>query len=45
MDRQIEPLVMSSEIAGVENLHAFLKLGNNVILCSLTRCTTNFTDQ
>ena len=30
MDRQIEPLVMSSEIAGLEDLHAFLKLGNNV---------------
>ena len=30
MDRQIEPLVMSSEIAGLEDLHSFLKLGNNV---------------
>jgi type IV secretory pathway TraG/TraD family ATPase VirD4 len=30
MDRQIEPLVMSSEIEGLEDLHAFLKLGNNV---------------
>ena len=30
MDRQIEPLVMASEIAGLNDLHAFLKLGNNV---------------
>ncbi len=30
MDRQIEPLVMSSEIQGLEDLHSFLKLGNNV---------------
>ena len=30
MDRQIEPLVISSEIAGLEDLHSFLKLGNNV---------------
>ena len=30
MDRQIEPLVMSSEISGLEDLHSFLKLGNNV---------------
>jgi type IV secretory pathway TraG/TraD family ATPase VirD4 len=30
MDRQIEPLVMSSEIKGLADLHAFMKLGNNV---------------
>jgi type IV secretory pathway TraG/TraD family ATPase VirD4 len=30
MDRQIEPLVMSSEIEGLDDLHAFLKLGNYV---------------
>jgi type IV secretory pathway TraG/TraD family ATPase VirD4 len=30
LDRQIEPLVMDSEISGLENRHAFLKLGNNV---------------
>jgi type IV secretory pathway TraG/TraD family ATPase VirD4 len=30
VDRQIEPLVMDSEISGLENRHAFLKLGNNV---------------
>jgi type IV secretory pathway TraG/TraD family ATPase VirD4 len=30
MDRQMEPLVMSSEIQGLEDLHSFLKLGNNV---------------
>ena len=30
MDRQIEPLVMSSEIQGLEDLHSFMKLGNNV---------------
>jgi type IV secretory pathway TraG/TraD family ATPase VirD4 len=30
IDRQIEPLVMDSEISGLENRHAFLKLGNNV---------------
>ncbi len=30
MDRQVEPLVMSSEIQGLEDLHSFLKLGNNV---------------
>ncbi len=26
--RQIEPLVMSSEIAGLSDLHSFVKLGN-----------------
>ena len=30
MDRQIEPLVMASEIEGLEDLHAFLKQGNHV---------------
>jgi type IV secretory pathway TraG/TraD family ATPase VirD4 len=30
IDRQVEPLVMDSEISGLENRHAFLKLGNNV---------------
>lgn len=30
LDRQIEPLVMSSEIEGLEDLHAFMKLGNYV---------------
>jgi len=30
LDRQVEPLVMDSEISGLENRHAFLKLGNSV---------------
>jgi type IV secretory pathway TraG/TraD family ATPase VirD4 len=30
LDRQVEPLVLDSEISGLENRHAFLKLGNNV---------------
>ena len=30
VDRQVEPLVMDSEVSGLENRHAFLKLGNNV---------------
>ena len=30
MDRQIEPLVMDSEIEGLDDRHAYLKLGNNV---------------
>ena len=30
VDRQVEPLVMDSEISGLENRHPFLKLGNNV---------------
>ena len=29
-DRQVEPLVMNSEIAGLTEKHAYLKLGNNV---------------
>ena len=31
VDRQIEPLVMDSEISGLEDKHAFLKLGNHVV--------------
>jgi len=30
VDRQIEPLVMDSEISGLDDKHAFLKLGNHV---------------
>ena len=30
LDRQIEPLVMDSEISGLADKHAFLKLGNRV---------------
>jgi len=30
VDRQIEPLVMGSEIGGLDDRHAYLKLGNNV---------------
>jgi type IV secretory pathway TraG/TraD family ATPase VirD4 len=30
LDRQEEPLVMESEISGLEDLHAFLKHGNSV---------------
>lgn len=30
IDRQVEPLVMDSEVSGLENRHAFLKLGNSV---------------
>lgn len=30
LDRQIEPLVMGSEIEGLEDLHSFIKLGNYV---------------
>ena len=30
MDRQIEPLVMDSEIEGLADLHTFVKLGNSV---------------
>jgi hypothetical protein len=30
LDRQTEPLVMDSEISGLEDKHAFLKLGNHV---------------
>jgi type IV secretory pathway TraG/TraD family ATPase VirD4 len=31
LDRQIEPLVMDSEIEGLSDRHAYLKLGNNVV--------------
>lgn len=34
LDRQEEPLVMESEISGLEDLHAFLKHGNNVTFFS-----------
>jgi type IV secretory pathway TraG/TraD family ATPase VirD4 len=30
LDRQVEPLVLDSEISGLENLRAFLKYGNHV---------------
>jgi hypothetical protein len=30
LDRQAEPLVMDSEISGLDPMHAFLKLGNHV---------------
>jgi len=30
LERQIEPLVMGSEITGLDDRHAYLKLGNNV---------------
>jgi len=30
LDRQTEPLVLDSEISGLDNLHAFLKYGNYV---------------
>ena len=30
VDRQIEPLVMGSEISGLDDRHAYLKLGNLV---------------
>ena len=30
LDRQVEPLVMSSEIEGLDDLHTFVKLGNSV---------------
>ncbi|OJV40350.1 MAG: ArsR family transcriptional regulator [Acidobacteriales bacterium 59-55] len=30
IDRQVEPLVLDSEISGLENLRAFLKYGNHV---------------
>jgi hypothetical protein len=30
VDRQIEPLVLDSEISGLEDLHAYLKYGNYV---------------
>ncbi len=30
VERQIEPLVMASEISGLDDRHAYMKLGNNV---------------
>ena len=42
MDRQIEPLVMSSEIQGLEDLHSFLKLGNNVTRFSFPHWDRDF---
>jgi hypothetical protein len=30
VDRQVEPLVLDSEISGLPDRHAFLKLGNHV---------------
>lgn len=38
IDRQTEPLVMDSEISGLPDKHAFLKLGNNVARLSFTYC-------
>lgn len=31
LDRQIEPLVLESQITGLKDLHAYLKHGNNVV--------------
>ena len=39
IDRQTEPLVMDSEIAGLPDKHAFLKLGNNVARFNFTYCS------
>jgi hypothetical protein len=36
VERQIEPLVMDSEISGLPDLHAFLKHGNEVARFSFT---------
>jgi hypothetical protein len=38
LDRQTEPLVMDSEISGLADKHAFLKLGNNVARFSFLYC-------
>jgi RecA/RadA recombinase len=38
LDRQTEPLVMDSEISGLADKHAFLKLGNNVARFSFVYC-------
>jgi hypothetical protein len=35
LERQVEPLVMASEITGLEPLHGFLKVGNLVVRLSL----------
>lgn len=37
LDRQTEPLVLDSEISGLENLRAFLKYGNHVVRFSFPR--------
>lgn len=37
LDRQVEPLVMSSEIEGLSDLHSFIKLGNYVSRFSFSR--------
>ena len=34
LERQVEPLVMASEISGLENLHGYLKSGNLVVRMS-----------
>ena len=39
LDRQIEPLVMSSEIEGLADLHTFVKLGNSVSRFSFPHVT------
>lgn len=38
IDRQTEPLVMDSEISGLADKHAFLKLGNNVARFAFAYC-------
>ncbi len=38
LDRQAEPLVMDSEISGLDPMHAFLKLGNCVARFSFSYC-------
>lgn len=38
IDRQTEPLVMDSEVSGLADKHAFLKLGNNVARFSFAYC-------
>ena len=38
VDRQTEPLVMDSEITGLADKHAFLKLGNNVARFAFAYC-------
>ena len=38
VDRQTEPLVMDSEISGLPDKHAFLKLGNYVARFAFTYC-------
>ncbi len=38
IDRQTEPLVMDSEVSGLPDKHAFLKLGNHVARFNFTYC-------